>query len=159
MSYGFFFFFLVFLCKVVIYNYILCWLLFHVKFDCILFNHFLVFFVGFNVRVECESYVKICEESEFATGSQVDNPKRPREKHMLEFEQSHARLDFTNHFMTLTKSQVTRETLCLEHFKVCFPYLFFIFYQNYISSHYPQNCKEFFQETFERENPSNTLES
>ena len=27
-------------------------------------NHFLVSFVGFNVRVECESLVKICEESE-----------------------------------------------------------------------------------------------
>ena len=30
-------------------------------------------FVGFNVRVECESLVKICEEGEFATISQMDN--------------------------------------------------------------------------------------
>ena len=93
------------------------------------------------------------------TRLQVTTWERSREKNMLEFEQSHARLDFANHFMTLTKSQVTYETLCLEHFKVCFHCLFFIFYQNYISPHYPRNCKDFFQETFERENPSNTLES
>ena len=31
-----------------------------------LFNHFPVFFVGFDVRFECESLVKICEEGEFA---------------------------------------------------------------------------------------------
>jgi len=38
-----------------------------------LFNHFLVFFVGFNVRFECESLAKICEEGEFAANSRVDN--------------------------------------------------------------------------------------
>ena len=47
-------------------------------------------FMGFNVRVECESFVKNCEDNEvsnlLATGSLVDNLQRPREKHMLEFE-------------------------------------------------------------------------
>ena len=32
----------------------------------ILFNHFPIFIVGFNVRVVCESLVKICEEEDFA---------------------------------------------------------------------------------------------
>ena len=61
-------------------------------------------FMGFNVRVECESFVKNCEDNEvsnlLATGSLVDNLQRPREKHMLEFEQSFARLYFANHFVT-----------------------------------------------------------
>ena len=34
-----------------------------------LFNHFLVFFVGFDVRFKCESLAKICEEGEFAASS------------------------------------------------------------------------------------------
>ena len=37
----------------------------------ILFNHFLVFFVEFNVRVECESFVKTYEEGEFTIGSRL----------------------------------------------------------------------------------------
>lgn len=41
-----------------------------------LFNHFLVFFVGFDVRFECESLAKIYEEGEFAASSQVDNPRK-----------------------------------------------------------------------------------
>ena len=30
-----------------------------------LFNHFLIFFVRFDVRFKCESLAKICEEGEF----------------------------------------------------------------------------------------------
>ena len=45
-------------------------------------------FVGFNVRVECESLVKNCEDSEFETSSQLTREwktyKKSREKHMLE---------------------------------------------------------------------------
>ena len=47
-----------------IYNYVFVGFNSHVKFDCTLFNIFLVIFVVFNVRVDCESLVNICEESE-----------------------------------------------------------------------------------------------
>ena len=56
--------------EIVIYNYV-----FYVGFNCVsnliifLFNHFPVFLVGFNVRVVCESLVKICEKGDFAIGS------------------------------------------------------------------------------------------
>ena len=53
------------------------------NFIVILFNHFPVFIVGFNVRVVCESLVKIYEEGDFATGSRVTTRKRPHEKHMM----------------------------------------------------------------------------
>ena len=53
-----------------------------------LFNHFLVFFVGFNVRVVCERLVKFYEDEEFTTSSRVPTQERPYEKHMLEFEES-----------------------------------------------------------------------
>ena len=36
-----------------------------------LFNHFPVFFVGFNVRVVCERLVKFCEDEEFTTSSRL----------------------------------------------------------------------------------------
>ena len=56
----------------------------------ILFNHFPIFFVGFNVRVAYESLVKICEESDFMTGSRLAREwttgERPHDKHMLESE-------------------------------------------------------------------------
>ena len=80
-----------------------------------LFNHFPVFIVGFNVKVVCESLVKICEERNFETGSRLAGS----EKHILEYEQSHARLDFSSYFATQAKSRVTRKTHCLELFKVC----------------------------------------
>ena len=48
----------------------------------------------------------------------------PREKHMLESEKSHARLDFVSHIMTQAKSRVTRKTHYLELFKVCFSHSF-----------------------------------
>ena len=47
-------------------------------------------FMGFNVRVECESLVKNCVDSEvrdlLVTDSQRDNCEKSREKHMLEIE-------------------------------------------------------------------------
>ena len=47
-------------------------------------------FVGFNVRVECESLVKNWVDSEvrdlLVTDSQWDNCEKSREKHMLEIE-------------------------------------------------------------------------
>ena len=87
-------------------------------------NHFPVFFVGFNVRVECESLVKICEEGEFAIGSWVTTCKRPHEKHMLESKQSHARLDFASYFATQAKLWVTHETYCPEFFKCALSHSF-----------------------------------
>ena len=51
----------------------------------ILLNHFPVFIMGFNVRIVCESWVKIYEEGDFATGLRVTTRERPHEKHMLEF--------------------------------------------------------------------------
>ena len=80
--------------------------------------------MGFNLKVKCESLVKICEEGEFVTGSQVTTRKRSREKHMLESKQSHAKLDFASHFATQAKSQVTNETQCLELFKCAFSHSF-----------------------------------
>ena len=41
--------------------------------------------MGFNVRIVCESWVKIYEEGDFATGLRVTTRERPHEKHMLEF--------------------------------------------------------------------------
>ena len=47
-------------------------------------------FMGFMVRVECESLVKNCVDSEvrdlLVTDSQRDNCEKSREKHMLEIE-------------------------------------------------------------------------
>ena len=59
-----------------------------------LFNHFLVFFVGFNVRVVCERLVKFYEDEEFTTSSRVPTQERPYEKHMLEFEESLCQAEF-----------------------------------------------------------------
>ena len=52
--------------------------------------------MGFNVRVECESLVKICEEGEFMIGLRLTTRERSHEKHMLESEQSHGRLVFVS---------------------------------------------------------------
>ena len=68
----------------------LCWLLFRIKFDYIFIQLFSCIFMGFNVRVKCESLVKICEESDFMTGSRLarewTTDERPHDKHMLESE-------------------------------------------------------------------------
>ena len=64
-----------------------------------LFNHFSVFVVGFNVRIVCESLVKIHEEGDFASSLRVPTHERPCEKHMLESKKSHAKLDFMSHFV------------------------------------------------------------
>ena len=58
------------------------------------------------------------------TGSRLTTRERPCEKHMLEFEESRARLDFASHFATQAKLQVTAETHCLELFKVCLSHSF-----------------------------------
>ena len=54
-------------------------------------------FMGFDVRVECESLVKNCEDSEVRDWT---TRKRPREKHMQESKQSFSKLHFTSHFAT-----------------------------------------------------------
>ena len=48
--------------------------------------------------------MKISKESEFVTGVRVTTHERPREKHMLNSEESHAKLDFASHFATQAKS-------------------------------------------------------
>ena len=91
--------------EIVIYNYV-----FYVGFNSVsnlivfLFNHFPVFCVGLNVRVVCESLGKIYENGDFTIGLRVTTCERPCEKHMLESEESHARLDFASHFATQAKS-------------------------------------------------------
>ena len=90
------------------------------NFIVILFNNFPVFFVGFNVNVECESLVKIYEEGEFMIGLRLTPRERPHEKHMLESEQSYARPDFASHFVTQAKLRVTYETHCLNFLSVLF---------------------------------------
>ena len=80
--------------------------------------------VGFNVRIVYESLVMICEERDFMIGLRVTTYERPREKHMLESKESHARLNFVSHFPTSAKSQPTRETHCLELFRVCLSHTF-----------------------------------
>ena len=44
--------------------------------------------MGYNVRVMCKRLVNFCEDEEFVTSSRVPTRKRPRDKHMLEFEES-----------------------------------------------------------------------
>ena len=80
--------------------------------------------MGFNVRVVCKSLVKICEERDFTIGSRVTAHERSCEKHMLESEESDAKLNFVSHFMTQAKLRLTSETHCLELFKVCLSHIF-----------------------------------
>ena len=47
-----------------------------------LFNHFHVFFVGFNVRVVRERLVKFCEDEEFATSSRLAHDCQPAKGHV-----------------------------------------------------------------------------
>ena len=83
--------------------------------------------------VECESLVKIYEEGEFMTGLRLTTRERSHEKHMLESEQSHVRLDFVSHFATQAKSRVTCETHCLNFLSV----LFLIPLPTLYKPHYP----------------------
>ena len=66
------------------------------------------------------------------------NTWKSHEKHILEVEESSARLYFVSHFVTQAKSKVTRESLYLDVFKCDFYFL----HPYYIYPHYPQNCKE-----------------
>ena len=47
-----------------------------------LFNHFPVFFVGFNVRVVCVRLVKFCEDEEFTTSSRLVHECQPMKGRM-----------------------------------------------------------------------------
>ena len=55
------------ICKVANYNYVLCQLLFCVKFDYNSIQSFPCIFVGFNVKAVCESLVKNCVDEDFVT--------------------------------------------------------------------------------------------
>ena len=55
--------------------------------------------MGFNIRIVCESLVKIYEEGDSASSLRAPTHERPCEKHMLESKKSHAKLDFMSHFV------------------------------------------------------------
>ena len=83
------------ICKVVIYKFVLCWLLFRAKFDCILFNLlYLVFVVGIYCKgcVIVRESVKtqaIEEWSVFTGSSRLSIPRSNScALHMLECEES-----------------------------------------------------------------------
>ena len=118
------------------------WLYFVQSFPCL--------FVGFNVRVEYVSFVKLVTSSRLAR--KWTTRKRPHEKHILGSCIDLCQVGFRESLRGLANSRVTHETLYLHDFKECFPHFF---YTHYISSHYPRNCKEIFQ----IKNPSITLES
>ena len=67
--------------------------------------------------------------------------KRSHKKHMLEVEESSARLHFASHFATQAMLQVTHETLCPDDFK-CDSY---ILHPYYIYPHYPQSVRRLFR--------------
>ena len=82
--------------------------------------------MGFNVRVECESLVKNCEDNEvrnlLTIDSWVDNPwKVTWEAHAGNWTFS-CQTVFRESFRDLPNLRVTRETLCLDDFKECFPH-------------------------------------
>ena len=100
-------------------------------------------FVGFNVRVECESLVKNCENSEvrdWLVSGQLAK--------------GHVRSTCWN-LNSLLPGCISRVTSQLRasrkwsmklstwNFLKC---IFLFFYQHYISPHYPRNCKETFRE-------------
>ena len=92
------------------------WLYFVLSFPCM--------FVGFNIRVECESLLKNCEDSEvrnlLAIGLRVDNPwKATWEAHAGSWKDYYQAV-FRESLCDLANSRVTRETLCLEFLKFVF---------------------------------------
>ena len=72
---------------------------------------------------------RFCEDEEFATSLWVPTRKRPREKHMLEFEESHCRLDFASQSQLRPNKSDLRNSLP-RWFWVC---LFTYLYQYYIT--------------------------
>ena len=96
------------------------WLYFVQSFSCI--------FLRFNVRVGCESLVKICEESEvrnwLAIDSWVNNPQKVTWEAYARIWTVFARLYFASHFSTQAKSRVTHETHYLNLFEMCFSHFF-----------------------------------
>ena len=100
-------------------------------------------FVGFNVRVECESLVKIYEEKwSSRLAHEWTTRERLHEKHMLESKQSFARLYFGRHFTTLP----TREWLAKLSAWMILKSVFLISLHIHMSIHYPRTCKETFRE-------------
>ena len=100
-------------------------------------------FVGFNVRVECESLVKICEESEFATSSWVDQPVKGHVRSTCKNLISFCYAVFCESLRNSSQVVSDPRNSLLEPFWNVF---FLFIYQHYIRSHYPQYCKEFFRE-------------
>ena len=107
---------------------------------------------------------RFCKDEEFATNSRLacecQLAKRPREK------LAHAgiwrvfsKLDYTSHFATQAKSQVTHETPCLMILNVSFHIPLPILYKPSLPTKYFLKKYIFFKKTFEKENPSQTLES
>ena len=103
-------------------------------------------FVRFNVRVECESLVKICEDSEvcdlLAIGTRVDNPRKAMWEVHAGSWTNLCQAGFRDSLRNLANSRVTHETLCLDDFNCAF----LISLPTLNKPHYPWNCKETFRE-------------
>ena len=118
--------------------------LFHDKKCCNFINLFPCILWDLIVMSLVLSWWRLLKTVKFATCSRLTHEwttrERSREKHMLEFEQSFAKLYFASH-SHLANSWVTCKTLCLNNFK----YDSYTIYPYYIYPHYPQNCKEAIQ--------------
>ena len=85
-------------------------------------------FVGFMVRVECESLVNNCEERRtLRLAYEWTIRERPPKKHMLEAEESSARrhlaIHLASHLTTRPTHKMTREMHC-QVVLMCFPNFF-----------------------------------
>ena len=140
---------IIYLCKVVIYNYILCWLYSMTKkccncinfVPCILWNFIVLGLVLSWWRIKhamkINAILWLTRKKLASKGSR----KKAMKKHMLEAEESITRLYFARQDIL----RGTRETLCLEDFKCDFLTL----HLYYIYPHYLQKLGE----TIQRENP------
>ena len=111
------------------------WLYFVQSFPCI--------FVRSNVRVECESSVKICEESEVCNWLKSRQSTKGHMKSTCCNLNSCCQVIF--HESLHNSGQVARyprNSLFEPFWNVFFSFL----YQHHISPHYPRNCNELFRE-------------
>ena len=106
-------------CKVVIYNYIFVGFNSMSNLIVFLFNHFLVFLWDLMERLSVRVCWRFVKKVNLWLACEWTTRERPcDQKHMLEFEQSHVKLDFASYFATQTKSRVTCETHYLN-FLMC----------------------------------------
>ena len=150
-------------CKFVICNNVFCWFQFRVRFDCNFFQSFPCIFVGFNLRVVCESLVKNLGRNGFHNLirdwlTTADSQNKPYKKHMLEFEES-----LKGWFSQVARDSGQVASDPQNALPVAFWVVtFLILYQHYINPYYPRNVKRrrsIFWRNFWERNPSQILES